>query len=326
MSLLAREAQRGRIRQIMKSIDAKIRPEIQRAITETKARSVSTSGSIPNPLGYMPLAGSHAEDIQPETFRTVDDERPNASAPRLRLEDTAITTKRTSSTNRDVLPKLGGPAGTMDNSISASLNCSLIQGLSGKSCNGITPGSSMTLITDTSRTHTTFSNELAEYPYVDGTDRVRSFDQDPLFRMAISLQHLRSGCALPKGIFLGATSDDLSVLDDLYQGLSRMVQAIDRRVAALVKTASEGFDRHMVSSGAGRASTRRPRRFKGQEDWQLSGGKKTHWNANADWGSEVAWSEVEIKQAELGKKGPSSKLRHQYIPYEWNLSAPGSPS
>jgi hypothetical protein len=319
MSFLAREAQRGRIQQIMKLIDTKIRPEIQRAVAETFARPVAASGSTIHPLGQMPPTESATKDTQSGSFRIMDGERTNAPAPGPGIEDMATATQCTIIASRNAVTKSSGPAGAIKNSLPTSLNHSSIQGLSRKTDRGIRPDSSGAWITNGCRIDTTFSIESVESEYVGRTARFISFDQSALVRIAVSLRHLRSGHTLPKGFFEGATSDDLSVLDNLYQSLSQMVQAIDRRVDALVKTASDSFNRHMVASEAGCASKKGPRRFKGQEGWQTGTGKKTHWNANADWGSEMAWSEVEVKQAEPGKTGASSKLRHHYVPCEWNL-------
>ncbi|KAH8909243.1 hypothetical protein BR93DRAFT_936759 [Coniochaeta sp. PMI_546] len=327
MSLLAREAQRGRIQLIMKLIDTQVRPEIQRNIAETIAGSVSASRSVPNSLGQtMPAVGAK-EEAQPGVSRIINDRCASSPGPGPTAKDTATTTQRTISDDRDFVPKLCAPPGTINNSLSFSSNKSpsrsSVEGLSGKPGKGNTSDSSRAVVVHGSRVYTTFDIDSTKSEC--RTARLLSIDQSHSFSSAISLRHVRSDYTLPLGVFQGATPDDLLKLDELYETLGWIVQSIDMRVAALVKTASERFDRHIISTGASCTSTRRPRQFKDQEEWQTGGGYKTQWNPDADWGSEMAWSEVKVKQAKPGKKGTSSKLRHQYLPCDWSLPAPGSP-
>lgn len=316
MSFLAHEAQRGRITQIMNLIDTKIRPGIQQAITESSPGPVWAPSSSLDPVGHMSLVNATAPEVtQLRCLRIVGDEPPKLATSGQIIENPAISV----SSKQDIVPKLCTLTGTMGDPVTTSFNRSSLQGLSRKPDNGTSPNSCRALNANEHK-YTVCSFGLA------GTTGSLHSDQDLLGRLANCLRYLRSDNTLPKGLFEGATADDLSVLDDIYGHLSRMVQAIDRKIAALVRRASEGFDRHMASSAVTSASTRRPRRFRGQEDWQVDGRKKTLWNANADWGSEMAWSEVEVKQAEPSKKEASSKLRYPYIPCEWNLPASELPS
>lgn len=317
MSFLAHEAQRGRITQIMNLIDTKIRPGIQQAIAEFSSGPVLAPTSALDPVGHMSLVNATAPEVtQLRSLRIVDDEPPKLATSGQIIENPAITMH----SKQDIVPKLCTLTGTMGDPVTTSFNRSSLQGLSRKPDKGTSPDSCRAPNPNEHHIHTTCSFGLA------GTTGSPPSDQNLQRRLANCLQYLRSDNTLPKGIFEGATADDLSVLDDIYGHLSRIVQAIDRRIAALVRRASEGFDRHMASSAVTCASTRRSRRFRGQEDWQVDGRKKTLWNANADWGSEMAWSEVEVKQAEPSKKGASSKLRYPYIPCEWNVPASELPS
>jgi hypothetical protein len=117
----------------------------------------------------------------------------------------------------------------------------------------------------------------------------------------------------------GATADDLSVVDAYYETLSRMAYEIEKKAAAIARSAAEKFDRHLAENSIACLKQPKPRRrsSRSQDVWQTGGARKTVWSADGDWGSEMAWSEVEVKPAMLVDKGPNSKLRFSYVPSEW---------
>ena len=148
-------------------------------------------------------------------------------------------------------------------------------------------------------------------------DNKSSLDPSALSRIAASLRHLLSGSDIPEGTFDGSTSDDVSVLDDLCQSLSHILQEIDRNIAAALRPAAERFDNHIQSSTSSSASTTGTCRYKAQEEWQTGRGRKTQWDPDADWDSDMVWSEVEVSQP-AGKRAPS-RLRQTYVPCEWSI-------
>lgn len=315
MSVLAREARREHIQQIMKLINTKIRPAILRAIDETTAPKAGSSSDRPDQMAFAPNTVVDTE--APGAFKSTDDKYPNPSAPRA---GTAVSNTHTYGVN---------PLNPTDYHDATGLDPYSNQGRTIEKSKRRIPVDGPTASTSgEGRTLTTFNSGFVKSKYLDRTVRPLPLpldDRRALSRIAISLRHLRSGHDIPEDIFGGgggATSaDDLTVLDSLYQSLNRMVQAIDRRVAAIAKTATGRFDRHMASLEEAQAHS--PRHFKNQEEWQTRGGKKkTRWNPDAEWGEETVWSEVEVEHGEPVRRRAGSRLRYSYIPDDWTRLPP----
>jgi hypothetical protein len=310
MSVLAREARREHIQQIMKLINTKIRPAILRAIDETTALKAGSSSDRPDQMAFAPNTVVDTE--APGAFKSTDDKYPNPSAPRA---GTAVSNTHTYGVN---------PLNPTDDHDATGLDPYSNHGRTIEKSKRRIPVDGPTASTSgEGRTLTTCNSGFVKSKYLDRIVHPLPLpldDRRALSRIAISLRHLRSGHDIPEDIFGGGggptSADDLTVLDSLYQSLSRMVQAIDRRVAAIAKTATERFDRHMASLEAqSEAQSRRPRHFEDQEEWQTRGEKKkTRWNPDADWGEEMVWSEVEVGQGEPVRRRAGSRLRYNYIP------------
>lgn len=318
MSVLAREARREHIQQIMRLINASIRPQLQRAIDETMLRSASRDGCSCDRLGGQIALDTHTTgDLeQPSILSPDDDAYPNTLTPEPGTESSSPPTRRATSTDVIAVSKTGCPSNTTDDHPTTSLDSSSIKG-----CTAEKPERRIIidgpLAANASESHKHGTS---------GSDPTRlqalPLDESVLSRIALSVRYLRSGRDIPNAIFEGATHHDMSVLDCLYQALRRMVQAIDRSVAAMVDTATARFDKHMASLKLQPSSARRPRHFQGEEEWQTGRGKRTQWNPNADWGSDMVWSEVEVKEGEPVRQRPGSRLRHAYIPCEWDPPPP----
>lgn len=328
MSFWARQAQREHIQQIITLIDSYIRPDLQRAITEATSRTAEAPGPDSSPPHQAQTTRRATEAQVPDgACRNGGDQYPDSADPgsELKANSGIMPTPREPYVKRPVFSSLNAFSNTIIPLPPTGLDQPLSEMASTGLDQGSPPSSSRPSPPIGSHTYTTSSNPLVATLSANEPWRNVSIDRSPLARIAKALRHLRSGSSLPKGIFRGATSDDLLVLETLYQALTRMIQGIDKTVADIVNTASQRFDEHMASSGQETAPVKKLRCFKDQEEWQVNGAKKTRWNPNADWGSEMVFSEVEAKPQEPAMRGPGSRLRQTYVPDEWSWSASESP-
>jgi len=289
---------------------------MQRAIDDTVDSATSKAGHIAGLPERMAISTSITGNTgQPGIFTTIDGEYTNPRPAQPATESMITLAHGTTWHDNIASPGPSHPTNATDKDLTAR-PASFVVRWHATECSRRRM-SSVPPVFSGSCEHTAFStgpNEPPEYP--DTESHHFPLEPSALSRIAASLRHLRSGSDIPEGTFEGSTPDDISVLDHLCQSLSHILQEIDRNIAAVLRPAAERFDHHMQSSASFSASTARTCRYQAQEEWQTGRGKRTQWNPDADWDSDMAWTEVEVcRPAE--SHGPS-KLRHTYVPCEWS--------